>query len=257
MGKLMIAGWSDWSAFLVAICCGVLIGLFNGLITTTFNIPSLITTLAALYILRGISYDITDGQTVLQFSDSPLFRLFGDTIGDSFVTAVLVWAVVLTAVLWMVLQHTRYGNWVFAAGDKTKASRAMGVPTRRVKTTNFVISAVLAAFAGCLQFAAFGGASPANGAGYELLAIVACVIGGTSLFGVKGTVIGAFLGAITIAVLQTGLVLIGAPGNSYQALIGIILIVAVILNETIAGSHGVSHRWRHRIQAWTASRDRD
>jgi len=118
----------------------------------------------------------------------------------------------------------------------------MGVPSTRVKTINFMISAVLAGFAGCAQFASFGGASPGNGDGYELLAIVACVIGGTSLFGVRGTVIGAFIGALTVSALQSGLVLVGLPGNAYTSLIGVILIIAVILNQRFAEISGLTRR---------------
>ena len=240
LGKLMILGWNQWAAFLVAMACGALVGLFNGIVTTRFSIPSLITTLASFYILDGISYDITNGQTVLFSSHSIMFQIFGSGGGTTFLSAIMLWGIGLTVALWALLQHTRYGNWIFATGDRNNASRAMGVPTKRVKTINFVMCAMLAAFAGCLQFASFGGASPGNGSGYELLAIVACVIGGTSLFGVKGTVIGAFIGAMTVACLETGLVLVGAPGNAYESLIGVILVVTVIVNQRIAGSQGFS-----------------
>lgn len=243
MGKLMIDHWNGWLAFAAAMLCGLLIGLFNGLVTTRFGIPSLITTLAALYILQGLAYDLTGGQTVLQFGHSIMYSVFGGNVGSSFLSAVILWGIGLTVALWVLLQHSRYGNWVFAAGDRNNAARAMGVPTKRVKTINFVICAMLAAFAGCLQFAAFGGASPGNGSGYELLAIVACVIGGTSLFGVKGTVIGAFIGALTVSCLQTGLVLIGAPGNAYESLIGVILVITVVVNQRIADSHGLARRF--------------
>jgi simple sugar transport system permease protein len=248
MGKLMIEGWNGWLAFGAAMGCGLVVGLFNGLVTTRFGIPSLITTLAALYILQGLAYDITNGQTVLQFGHSAMFSIFGGAVGGSFLTAVILWGIGLAAALWVLLQHTRYGNWVFAAGDRNNAGRAMGVPTKRVKVINFVICAMLAAFAGCLQFSSFGGASPGNGSGYELLAIVSCVIGGTSLFGVKGTVIGAFIGALTVSCLQTGLVLIGAPGNAYESLIGVILVVTVVVNQQIAGSHGLARR----VAPWLA-----
>src|SRR6202030_2436856 len=121
LGKLMISGWNDWLAFVAAILCGVAVGLFNGLVTTRFGIPSLITTLAALYILQGLAYDITNGQTVLQFGHSAMFSIFGGAVGGSFLTAVILWGIGLTAALWVLLQHTRYGNWVFAAGDRNNA----------------------------------------------------------------------------------------------------------------------------------------
>lgn len=256
LGKLVILGWNPWLALLVALCAGALVGVFNGLVTTRFAIPSLITTLASLYILQGISYDITSGQTVLFFGHGLLFTVLGGGGGSSFFSAIMLWGIGLTVILWFLLQHTRYGNWVLATGDRNNASRAMGVPTKNVKTANFVLCAVLAAFSGCLQFASFGGASPGNGSGYELLAIVSCVIGGTSLFGVRGTVIGAFIGALTVACLETGLVLVGAPGNAYESLIGIILIVTVIVNQQIARSHGIARKINiQAILNWRGSHD--
>jgi simple sugar transport system permease protein len=241
LGELMTKGWNEWLALVIVLVCAMGVGAVNGYVTTKFAIPSLITTLATYYILQGISYDITNGQTVLQFGKSLMFTVFGSALGGgTFLSAVMLWAIGLLIVLWVLLQHTTYGNWTFAAGARNNAGRAMGVPVNRVKRTNFIICAVLAAFAGCLQFASFGGASPGNGSGYELLAIVACVIGGTSLFGVKGSIVGAFLGALTIATLQTGLVLIGAPGNAYESLIGVILIVTVVINQQITGASGIT-----------------
>jgi simple sugar transport system permease protein len=240
--KLALFGWNLWLAFIMAMLSAVVVGLFNGLITTRFGIPSFITTLASLYILQGVSYDITGGNTLLLSGNQSLFTIFGSGGGTSFYSAIMLWAIGLTVVLWVLLQHSRYGNWVFASGDRHNSARAMGVPTDRVKLTNFVMCALLAGFSGCLEFASIGSASPGNGTGYELLAIVACVIGGTSLFGVRGTVIGAFVGAMTVATLETGLVLIGAPGNAYESLIGVILVVTVMVNQRIAGAEGITRR---------------
>jgi simple sugar transport system permease protein len=242
LGELMTKGWNEWLAMFLVLLAALGVGFVNGYVTTRFVIPSLITTLATYYILQGVSYDITNGQTVLQFGKSLMFTVFGAAIGGTFLSAVMLWAIGLLIVMWVILQHTTYGNWTFAAGARNNAGRAMGVPVKRVKITNFMICALLAAFAGCLQFASFGGASPGNGTGFELLAIVACVIGGTSLFGVKGSIVGAFLGALTIATLQTGLVLIGAPGNAYESLIGVILILTVIVNQQIAGADGIARK---------------
>lgn len=242
LGELITNGWNPWLAMVIVLAAAVGVGLVNGYVTTKFAIPSLITTLATYYILQGISYDVTNGQTVLAVGKNTMFTIFGAPIGNTFLSAVMLWAIGLLIVFWVLLQHTRYGNWTFAAGARNDAGRAMGVPVRRVKMINFIICAELAAFAGCLQFASFGGASPGNGSGYELLAIVACVVGGTSLFGVRGTIVGAFLGALTIACLQTGLVLIGAPGNAYESLIGVILIVTVIANQQVAGASGFSQK---------------
>jgi erythritol transport system permease protein len=110
----------------------------------------------------------------------------------------------------------------------------MGVRTRRVKTVNLVICSMCAALSGMLQFASYGSASAQDGQDYELLAIVAAVIGGTSLFGVTGTIIGTFIGALILGMLQAGLILIGVPGSWYEPLIGVILVVAVIVNVRLS-----------------------
>jgi simple sugar transport system permease protein len=145
-----------------------------------------------------------------------------------------MWFIGITCLMWLILERTGYGNWVSAAGGPPGVARAMGVPAKRVKMTNFVVCSVLAAFAGCAQFASYGAASATDGQDYELLAIVATVIGGTSLFGVTGTLIGTFIGALILALLQTGLLLVGVPGSWYTPVIGAILVLAVILNVRLS-----------------------
>jgi simple sugar transport system permease protein len=106
----------------------------------------------------------------------------------------------------------------------------MGVPTAKVKRTNFVLSAVLAGLAGCMQFAYIRGVTQGQGQNYELLAITAAVLGGTSLFGGTGTIWGSVIGAFLLATIQIGLVLIGVPGSFYVTFIGIMLVIVVIAN---------------------------
>jgi simple sugar transport system permease protein len=146
----------------------------------------------------------------------------------------VLWFVGLTVLLWYVLERTGYGNWSAAAGGRAGVARAMGVPTKRVKLINFMICSSFAALSGIMQFASYGAASAQDGQDYELFAIVAAVIGGTSLFGVTGTVIGAFIGALILGMLQAGLILIGVPGSWYQPLIGVILVIAVIVNVRLS-----------------------
>src|SRR5262249_10854238 len=159
----------------------------NGLITTQFGIPSFITTLATLLIVQGVDLVISGGGTILYFGQSKVVSALGGNIGSTTVGVRVLWFVGLTALLWVVLERTPYGNWTAAAGGRGGAARAMGVATRRVKTLNFVLCSFLAALAGVLQFASYGAASSNDAQDYELFAIVATVIGGTSLFGVTGT----------------------------------------------------------------------
>ena len=234
-GKLISDnGFPPWLAFVTTLALAAGIGCANGLVTTRFGIPSFITTLAALLIVQGVDLVISGGNTILFFGGSSVISALGGTIPHTTVGARVLWFIVLTLVLWFVLERTPYGNWVAAAGGRSGVARAMGVPTRTVKLVNFMICSSCAALAGIMQFASYGAASAQDGQDYELRAIVAAVIGGTSLFGVTGTIIGTFIGALILALLQTGLILIGVPGSWYLPLIGVILVVAVIVNVRLS-----------------------
>jgi simple sugar transport system permease protein len=154
----------------------------------------------------------------------------GARIGSTPFYMPLVWMFVIALAFWFVLTRLRYGNWTFATGGKVGPARAMGVPTVRVKRINFVLSAVFAGLAGCMQFAYLRGVTQAQGQNYELLAITAAVLGGTSLFGGTGTIWGSIIGAFLLSTIQIGLVLIGVPGSFYVTFIGVMLVIVVIAN---------------------------
>jgi len=139
---------------------------------------------------------------------------------------------VVTVAFWFLLGKTRYGNWVFATGGKREAARALGVPVRRVKLINFTLAGVLAGAAGFLQFGRMRSMSPVWGDALALEAIAAAVIGGTSLMGGSGTILGTVLGAVTMAAIRVGLVMVGAPSYWYTAFLGVVVVLAVILNVT-------------------------
>jgi simple sugar transport system permease protein len=231
MGKLIVEhGINEWLAFLLCLVIAAAIGSVNGLVTLRLGIPSFITTLGSLFILNGVNLILTGGQQVEFFGKSTLFPVLGGQLGTSPVYASLLWLLFFAVVFWFVLQRTRYGNWTFASGGRGGIARAVGVPVYRVKLLNFSLASILAAFAGCTQFAYLGSVVSGQGDKMELYAIVVAVVGGTSLFGVTGTIIGTVIGALVLGSLETGLVLIGAPGSLYTSLIGLILIVAVVIN---------------------------
>lgn len=233
-GKLLSdAHMADILALLTVLVVAAAIGLVNGLVTTRFGIPSFITTLAMLLVVQGVDLVITQGNTILFFGQSKVISVLGGQINNA-IAAPLIWLIAITLLVWYVLEHTRYGNWTRAAGGRSGVARAMGVPANRVKVVNFMICSMLAAWAGCTQFASYGAASAADGQNYELLAIVATVIGGTALFGVSGTIIGTFIGAIILGLLQTGLILVGVSGSWYTPAIGVILVIAVIVNVRLS-----------------------
>jgi ribose/xylose/arabinose/galactoside ABC-type transport system permease subunit len=147
--------------------------------------------------------------------------------------AAIIWWALIAAIFTVVLTSTRYGNAVFAAGGNPEAARAQGVNVRRVKVTNFVISGMLAAVAGITEAARFKVVEPLRGTGYELDVIAATVIGGTLLTGGYGSIIGTVLGILIAFMLKTGLVLIGVQADWFRGVLGIIMIMAVVINTNI------------------------
>jgi simple sugar transport system permease protein len=221
---------NEWIALGAAMLVAAGVGLVNGWVTIRFRIPSFITTLGMYFVLQGLNNLLISGNQLTAFEDHPSMTLLGAEIGTTPFYMPLLWLGVAAAVAWVVLTRTRYGNWTFATGGKVGPARAMGVPVERVKRINFVVTSLLAGIAGCMQFSYLRGVTQAQGDKYELLAITAAVVGGTSLFGGSGTIIGTVIGAILLATIEIGLVLVGAPGSFYVTFIGLMLVVVVISN---------------------------
>lgn len=221
---------NEWVALGIALGFAISVGLVNGFVTTKFGIPSFITTLGMFFVLQGLNNLLISGHQLIMFDPSRAMTLLGAKIGKTPFYMPLVWMFLIAALFWFVLTRLRYGNWTFATGGKVGPAKAMGVPTARVKQINFVLSAFLAGLAGCMQFAYLRGVTQAQGQNYELLAITAAVLGGTSLFGGTGTIWGSIIGAFLLSSIQIGLVLIGVPGSFYVTFIGVMLVIVVIAN---------------------------
>jgi simple sugar transport system permease protein len=227
-------GINEWAALAVALLAAALVGYVNGLVTTRFGIPSFIATLGMFFVLQGLNNLLISGHQLIMFDPSAAMTVLGARIGDSPFYMPLLWLFVFAVVFWVVLTRLPFGNWVLATGGKIGPAKAMGVPTTRVKRINFVVSSVLAGLAGCMQFAYLHGVTQAQGQNYELLAITAAVLGGTSLWGGAGTIWGSVIGAFLLASIQMGLVLIGVPGSFYVTFIGVMLVLVVIANVRLA-----------------------
>lgn len=220
-------------AILLTVLVGALIGMINGLITVKMGIPSFITTLGSYMFWRGIVLALSGGWPVTVEDMPSTLAIFGSTFGSSDFPMSIVWWGIVIIIGLVLLNNTRFGNWILATGGNRNAAWAKGVPVERVRIICFIIVGFLSALAGILQFSRLGTMSPTYGVGMELDVIAATVIGGTSLFGGKGTIIGTFFGTLLIGMLGTGLVLAGAPPYWYQAFMGIILISAVVINTKI------------------------
>jgi simple sugar transport system permease protein len=223
-------GMNEWLALVIALAACASVGVVNGLVTTIFGIPSFITTLGMFFVLQGLNNLLISGHQLIMFDPSSAMSLLGARLGETPFYTPLLWMFIIAAVFWLVLTRLRYGNWTYATGGKLGPAKAMGVPTAKVKRINFVVSAVLAGLAGCMQFAYIKGVTQGQGQNYELLAITAAVLGGTSLFGGSGTIWGSVIGAFLLATIQIGLVLIGVPGSFYVTFIGVMLVIVVIAN---------------------------
>ncbi len=233
-GFLLKAGLSSILALLAVLVMGALIGLVNGLITIRTRIPSFITTLGSLFFWNGMALWVTGGWPVSFITPPALLNVLGGyTIGSAGSLHVsAVWWALSAVVFWVVLEKSRYGNWVYGTGGNTGAARAVGVPVDKVKLINFAICGLLAGFAGTLQLGRMDSVSPVR-SGLELEAIASAVVGGVSLFGGIGTVLGMILGTIAIASIEVGLVAAGAPSFWYTAFVGTVIIVIVIINTKL------------------------
>ncbi len=229
------AGVPHFLAFLAALSLAAAIGALNGWVVTRGRLPSFIVTLGSMMFWRGVLLAVTGGFPIAYEEKSFLmFALSGRLPGGFHASALWFLAVALIATV--ALTRTPFGNAIFASGGNPQAARALGVEVARVKQIGFILTAVLAALAGIIQFSRFGSVDPLRGEGVELEAIAATVTGGTLLTGGYGSVIGTVLGALIVGMVRNGLVLAGAPAYWYRAFIGLVLVGAVIINLRIRRS---------------------
>lgn len=217
-------------AIVLALAVVCMVGAMNGLITVLLNVPSFVTTLAMNFMLYGA---VLVGSNSVQGTPIPLSSessLASQVMGNSSWSEI-IWVIVITLVLAGVLTQTRFGVRVIATGGNLLGAAEAGVPTRRVKVWAFVISSFCAGLIGIVDAVKYGTLDPGNfGVDYILYAVGACVIGGTALTGGRGTVIGAFIGAILLGVLQDGLTVIGISTNEFFIWVGLVIIFAMALN---------------------------
>lgn len=222
-----------WLAVLLGVAVSTCIGLINGLITLWTGIPSFITTLGGWLVWFGLSLALSGGFFVNVPTDARVLGVLGGPLGRQFYASV-IWWLVLGAVMVLFLRRTRMGNWIFAVGGKPDAARAVGVPVFRVKLAAFAFVGFTAGLGAVFTLGQQGSMSSLYGQNLALEAIAASVIGGCSLFGGIGTVIGAMLGATMMSMLNSGLVLAGAPTFWYQTFVGAIIIAAVVTNTAMS-----------------------
>ena len=223
--------------FVLALGTAAAIGLCSGLFVTRLRIPSFLVTLGMLLVVRGSALVVTSGfpQRTWDAADLLLAEvLVGDfKVGGLRVYMSLFWFVAAAVLFGYLLTQTKMGNWLQAAGGNAEAARARGVAVERTKVKLFVLSAVMAGFAGIISSIRTAAANPNSGTGYELEVIAMVVIGGTALTGGRGTIIGTVLGVFILRLMRNGIVLIGVPGLAYNIFIGAIILGMMALHSWV------------------------
>lgn len=214
-------------AIMAGLGTGAALGMVNGLLVSRFGVPPFVATLGMLSVARGLTFIYTDGTPIPNLS--PAFR----TIGQGFVGPVPVPVFIFAGVallFWWVLKYTTFRRYIYAVGGNERSARTSGVNTRGVLFGAYIIAGSLAGLAGLILTARTTSALPQAGVSYELDAIAAVVIGGTSLSGGTGSVLGTVIGALIIGVINNGLDLLGVSSYYQQVIKGVIIITAVLLD---------------------------
>lgn len=218
-------------AIVLAICLGGLFGMLNGLLIAYGKLAPFIVTLATMTIFRGATLVYTNGNPVTKgLSDSFLFQFLGQgyIVGIPFPVILMFLVFVILAIL---LHKTAFGKAVYALGGNEKAAYISGIKLNKVKIIIYTISGMMASLSGLIITSRLSSAQPTAGASYEMDAIAAVVLGGTSLSGGKGRIWGALIGALIIGVLNNGLNIIGVSAFWQQVVKGIVILIAVLLDR--------------------------
>ncbi|MDQ0352370.1 ribose transport system permease protein [Alkalibacillus filiformis] len=227
---MMASGLDPILAVLLGVLAGAVMGAFNGVVIAKGKVAPFIATLATMTIFRGLTLVYTDGRPVTGFTDSQAFDLIGRGYLFGIPIPVIIMFVIFFILL-LILKKTVFGRHVYAIGGNEEASILSGIKVNRVKIGVYSLTGALAALAGIILTSRLGSASPNAGFTYELDAIAAVVLGGTSLAGGRGWIFGTLIGALIIGVLNNGLNLLGVSSNYQQIVKGAVILLAVLLDR--------------------------
>jgi ribose transport system permease protein len=227
---MMANGMDGWTAIIIGLLAGFLMGALNGVIITKGRVAPFIATLATMTIFRGATLVYTDGRPITGFSDDLLFQMMGRGYFLG-IPVPVVFMIVIYIVLYFVLKKTTFGRHTYAIGGNEEASRLSGIRVDRLKIWIYSLTGGLAALAGMILTSRLNSAQPTAGTSYELDAIAAVVLGGTSLSGGRGWIFGTFVGALIIGVLNNGLNLLNVSSFYQQVIKGAVILLAVILDR--------------------------
>jgi simple sugar transport system permease protein len=238
MTVAVISGHFDAPIYLgviASLALGLVIGIVNGVLVVRTAVPSFIVTLGSLFAVAGLTLGVTvliTGSTGVAIHASPLAKaVLGDFIGGKFEVTIFWWLAAVIVVGFL-LHYSRYGNWIFALGGDKVSARNAGIPTDRVVIALFAASGVSAAFVGMCQAILYNSAQVSTGSSFIFNSIISVVIGGVLLTGGFGSVIGIVFGTMTFAIVNQGIFYTGFDANWASLIIGILLLLAVLMNNT-------------------------
>lgn len=226
---LALWGVPFWPSFVLALCACACVGLINATVTLRFGIPSFITTLGMLFMLRSLAVVLYSAGAAPTLPDDAPGWAFSDSL--SILRVSTIWLVALAVLAWVLLEQTNFGNWIRATGGSLESAKAMGIPTTLVKTVCFIICSCFAGIAGVIQVVRIGSPLPSMGEALELQAIAAAVIGGIALSGGVGNIVGVVVGMAIIRVIDAGMIMSRVDASWFKFAIGFLTIVAVVANH--------------------------
>ena len=224
----LFIGFTVFGVVVTGVVCGGALGFINGYAISKFKVPSFVATLAMLTMARGFTMLSTGGHPITGLGDTFGFLGTGWFLGipmPVWISGIIVFAAVI------VTSKTRFGRYIYAIGGNENAARLSGIPVTKIKRWVYILAGMLAAMGGVLVTARLDSAQPNAGISYELDAIAAVVIGGTSLSGGRGSIFGTVLGAMIIGVLNNGLVLLDVSPFWQQVVKGLVILIAVIIDK--------------------------
>lgn len=230
IANMMLSGMDPLLAIIIGMALGGVMGMVNGIMITKGKMAPFIATLATMTIFRGFTLVYTDGNPITGLGDSLLFQLFGR--GYLFgIPVPAITMLIIFLILWIVLHKTTFGRKTYAIGGNEKAAMISGIKVPRVKIIIYSLTGMLSALAGAILTSRLNSAQPTAGTSYELDAIAAVVLGGTSLSGGRGRIAGTLIGVLIIGVLNNGLNLLGVNSFYQMVVKGVVIAIAVLLDR--------------------------
>jgi ribose transport system permease protein len=228
--SLLAGGMDPILSILIGLLAGAIMGAINGFIITKGKVAPFIATLATMTIFRGLTLVYSDGRPITGLSDSALFEMMGKGY-VSWIPVPVIYMMVAYFVLYFILKKTTFGRRVYAIGGNEEATILSGIRVDRVKIWIYSITGLLSALAGIILASRLNSSQPTAGASYELDAIAAVVLGGTSLSGGRGWIFGTLIGALIIGVLNNGLNIMNVSSFYQQVVKGGVILLAVLLDR--------------------------